>query len=108
MGPGATGPEEVVLREYELVVVMSPDIADEDVPQAIERLTGAVQARGGEVEDVRQWGRRRLAYAIGRHTEGNYIITQIRLDPARAHELESGFAISEEILRHLLVRKDEA
>jgi len=96
------------VREYELVVVLSPDIAEEDVPQAIERVTGAVAARGGEVEEVRHWGRRRLAYQIGRHTEGNYVITQIRLDPQRAHELESGFAISEEILRHLLVRKDEA
>jgi small subunit ribosomal protein S6 len=88
-------------------VVISPDIAEEDVPAAIERLTTAVSSRGGEVLDVRQWGRRRLAYSINRHTEGNYLITQIKLDPERAHELESGFAISEEVLRHLLVRKDE-
>ena len=50
---------------------------------------------------------RRLAYAINRRTEGNYVIGQIKLDPERAHELESGFQISEEILRHLLIRKDE-
>ncbi len=95
------------MREYELVVVISPDIAEEDVPAAIERVTGAVSSRGGEVLDTRPWGRRRLAYSIDRHTEGNYLISQIRLDPAKAHELESQFKISEEILRHLLVRKDE-
>lgn len=95
------------MRDYELTVVISPDVAEEDVPAAIERLTTAVSSRGGEVLDVRQWGRRRLAYPIKRHTEGNYLITQIKLDPERAHELESGFAISEEVLRHLLVRKDE-
>lgn len=95
------------MRDYELTVVISPDVAEEDVPAAIERLTTAVSSRGGEVLDVRQWGRRRLAYPINRHTEGNYLITQIKLDPERAHELESGFAISEEVLRHLLVRKDE-
>ena len=95
------------MRDYELTVVISPDIAEEDVPAAIERLTTAVSSRGGEVLDVHQWGRRRLAYPISRHTEGNYLITQIKLDPERAHELESGFAISEEVLRHLLVRKDE-
>lgn len=95
------------MRDYELTVVISPDVAEEDVPAAIERLTTAVSSRGGEVLDVRQWGRRRLAYPISRHTEGNYLITQIKLDPERAHELESGFAISEEVLRHLLVRKDE-
>ena len=95
------------MRDYELAVVISPEIAEEDVPAAIERLTTAVSSRGGEVLDVRQWGRRRLAYSINRHTEGNYLITQIKLDPERAHELESDFAISEEVLRHLLVRKDE-
>lgn len=95
------------MRDYELTVVISPDVAEEDVPAAIERLTTAVSSRGGEVLDVRQWGRRRLAYPINRHTEGNYLITQIKLDPERAHELESGFAISEEVLRHLLVRKDD-
>jgi small subunit ribosomal protein S6 len=96
------------LREYELVVVMNPEIAEEDVPAAIERVTNAVTTRGGEVDDVRPWGRRRLAYQLKRHNEGNYVVTQIRLDPARAHELESGFEISEDILRHLLIRKDEA
>lgn len=97
----------MALREYELVVVMNPEIAEEDVPAALERLSAAVAARGGEVTDVQPWGRRRLAYPIRRHAEGNYFATQIRLDPERTHELESGFAISEDIVRHLLVRADE-
>jgi small subunit ribosomal protein S6 len=59
------------------------------------------------VLEVAPWGRRKLAYPINRHLEGNYVVTQIRLDPARAHELESGFAISDDIIRHLLIRKDE-
>jgi small subunit ribosomal protein S6 len=95
------------LHEYELVVVMNPDIVEEDVPAAIERVTGAVTSRGGEVVDIQPWGRRRLAYSIDRHTEGNYLVTQIKLAPERTHELESGFKISEDVLRHLLVRKDE-
>jgi small subunit ribosomal protein S6 len=97
----------VTLHEYELVVVMSPDIPEEDVPAAIERVSVAVTSRGGEVAEVSPWGRRKLAYPISRHNEGNYVVSQIRLDPARAHELESGFKITEEILRHLLIRKDE-
>ncbi len=95
------------MHEYELVVVMNPDIVEEDVPAALERVTTAVTSRGGEVVDVLPWGRRRLAYAIDRHTEGNYVLTHIKLDPLRAHELESGFAISDDILRHLLIRNDE-
>ena len=95
------------MHEYELVVVINPDVAEEDVPAAIDRLTGAVASRGGEIAEVTPWGRRKLAYPINQHSEGNYVVTQIRLDPARAHELESGFAISDEVLRHLLIRKDE-
>jgi small subunit ribosomal protein S6 len=96
------------VRDYELVVVMSPEIVEEDVPAAIDRVSTAVTSRGGEIIETRPWGRRRLAYSIDRHTEGHYVISQIRLDPEKAHELESQFNITEEILRHLLVRKDEA
>ena len=71
------------LHEYEMIVVMNPEIAEEDVPSAIERVTTAVTSRGGEVVEVQPWGRRKLAYPIGPHTEGNYVLTQIRLDPLR-------------------------
>ena len=90
-----------------MIVVMNPEIAEEDVPSAIERVTTAVTSRGGEVVEVQPWGRRKLAYPIGAHSEGNYVLTQIRLDPLRAHELEGSFAISDDIVRHLLIRKDE-
>lgn len=96
------------MHDYELVTVLNPEIAEEDVPAAIERLTAAITTRGGEVAEVQPWGRRRLAYPIKRHNEGNYVLTNLRMDPARAHELESGFMISDYILRHLLIRKDEA
>lgn len=96
------------MHDYELVTVLNPEIAEEDVPAAIERLTAAITTRGGEVAEVQPWGRRRLAYPIKRHNEGNYVLTNLRMDPARAHELESGFMISDDILRHLLIRKDEA
>jgi small subunit ribosomal protein S6 len=97
----------VRLHEYELVVVMNPEIPEEDVPAAIDRVTSAVTSRGGTIDEVQPWGRRKLAYPIRRHLEGNYILTNLKLDPARAHELESSFMISEDILRHLLIRKDE-
>jgi small subunit ribosomal protein S6 len=96
-----------MLHEYELVVVINPEIAEEEVPAAVERVTTAITSRGGEVAEVTPWGRRKLAYPISRHVEGNYVLTNIRLDPARAHELENSFLISDEILRHLLIRKDE-
>lgn len=95
---------ESELREYELVVILSPELAEEEMPAAIERLSQSVAGRGGEVVEVNPWGRRKLAYPIRRHLEGNYVLTKIKLEPSRTVELEAGLHMSEEVLRHLLVR----
>jgi len=95
------------LHEYELMVVMHPDIPEEDMTSAIDRISTAVTSRGGEVEEVNAWGRRRLAYPIRRQVEGHYLVSNIKLDPNRTRELESGLMISEDVLRHLLIRRDE-
>ena len=92
------------MRDYELVVILSPELAEEDIPAAIDRLSQLIADRGGEVKDVERWGRRKLAYPIKKHLEGNYLVTQVRLDPDRTSDVEAGLRISEEVLRHLLVR----
>jgi small subunit ribosomal protein S6 len=96
------------LREYELVVIMSPQVPDDEVPDAVERLIRRpVEERGGEEQDVNHappWGRRKLAYPIQKQLEGNYVVTQLRLDPQQTKELEQRLSISEEVIRHLLVR----
>ncbi|MBI2760356.1 MAG: 30S ribosomal protein S6 [Chloroflexi bacterium] len=94
-------------RDYELVTVWNPDIGEEGVTGGLDRLKGAVASRGGEVADTNIWGRRRLAYKIDRHAEGVYVIQQLKLEPNRAAELEAQLRINEDVLRHLLVRKDE-
>jgi len=92
------------LRDYELVVILSPELAEEDIPAAIDRLSRLIVDRGGEVKDVDRWGRRKLAYPINKHLEGNYLVTQVRLEPDRTSDVEAGLRISEEVLRHLLMR----
>ena len=92
------------MRDYELVVILSPELAEEELPAAVDRLSQFIADRGGEVKDINRWGRRKLAYPIKSHSEGNYLVTQVRLDPNRTSDLEAGLRISEEVLRHLLVR----
>ena len=92
------------MRDYELVVILSPELAEEDIPAAIDRLSQLIVDRGGQVKDVDRWGRRKLAYPINKHLEGNYLVTQVRLDPNRTSDVEAVLRISEEVLRHLLVR----
>ena len=96
------------MRQYELVVILSPQVPDDEVPDAIDRLIRRhIEGRGGEVEDVNHWGRRKLAYPIQKQLEGNYVVTQLRLDPQQTKELEQRLMISEEVIRHLLVRVEE-
>jgi small subunit ribosomal protein S6 len=95
------------MRKYELVVIISPQIVDEEVPEAIDRLVRRpVETRGGEIDDLNHWGRRKLAYPINKQLEGNYVVTQLRLEPGHTRELEQGLRISEDVMRHLLVLAD--
>ena len=95
------------MRDYELVLIISPEIAEEDVPSAIDKVSQFIAGRGGVVESVNRWGRRKLAYAIQRHLEGNYVVTQFRLDPDQVAGLEASLGLAEEVIRHLVVRTDE-
>ncbi len=95
------------MRRYELGIILSPQVADDEVPDTIERLVQRpVESRGGEVQEVNHWGRRKLAYPINSQLEGNYVFTQLALEPQQTKELEQGLRISEQVLRHLLVRLD--
>ena len=94
-------------RDYELMVVLSPEIGDDVLSESLDRLNLAITSRGGEVVESDTWGRRRLAYPIKRFIEGNYVVSQIKLDPSAVPSLESSLKISEEVIRHLIIRSDE-
>ncbi|MEX2237731.1 MAG: 30S ribosomal protein S6 [Dehalococcoidia bacterium] len=95
------------MREYELAVLIRPDLGEEALPAAYEKVRQLIANRGGEIISEDDWGRRRLAYPIGKHMEGNYLITDVRLPIERIKELEASLAISEEVLRHMLIRKGD-
>ena len=96
------------MRQYELVVIIDPRVVDEEVTDAIDRLVRRpIEARGGQIGEVDHWGRRKLAYPIQSQLEGNYVLTHFQLEPTETKELEHGLRISEEVMRHLLVRKEE-
>ena len=96
-----------VLRDYELVVILSPEIEEGNMDASIDRVQQSIRSHGGEIVESNNWGRRRLAYPIRRHLEGNYVVSQIKLDPAEVPGLESGLRISEEVLRHLILKAGE-
>ena len=95
------------MRDYELVMVVSPDVGDEGFPATVERVSKFIQEKGGDVKDVDPWGRRRLAYPIGRFSEGFYAVTHFSLGPNEVRSLEGSLDLAEDVLRHLVVRQDE-
>jgi small subunit ribosomal protein S6 len=92
------------LRDYELVTIFRPDIADENLGAVTDRLGQWIVAQGGEVTKVDLWGRRRMAYPIRDFRDGNYVLTQLRLEARGTNELERSLKLSEDVLRYLLVR----
>lgn len=96
------------MRRYEMVVIITPDVADDDVEDAVDRLIRRpIEGEGGTLDEIDSWGRRKLAYPIEKHLEGNYVLTRLQIDPASTTGLERGLQISEEVLRYLLIRLDE-
>lgn len=92
------------MRDYELMVVINPELDDEGMSTIMDKLKGLITERGGSITDVEQWGRRRLAYPIKRFLEGNYVLTHFKMDPNLTNEVDAGLRLSEAVLRHLIVR----
>lgn len=92
------------MRDYEMVMILSPEIAEDAVPGTVDKVNDFITSRGGEITEVERWGKRKLAYPIHNFKEGNYIISRFKMEPGMTAELEATLKISENILRHMLVR----
>ena len=95
------------VRQYELVYIVHPDRTDDQVQQIITKYNTLITSQGGEVERTDIWERRRLAYEIKGQSEGVYIVCVFRGMPNVEAELSRVFRISEDTLRHIIVRPDE-
>ena len=90
------------MRRYELMLLLRPDLEDDKLQAAVEKVTRAIVNGGGSLSKVSPWGKRRLAYDIGRHREASYFLIHFDIEPSEVREIERGMLISEEILRHLV------
>jgi small subunit ribosomal protein S6 len=92
------------LNEYELLYVVSPRLAADEIDTVVGGIQGLIESASGEVMMTDNWGRRRLAYPIKHHFEGTYVLKHLKLAPERIAEFESALNLNEDILRHLLTR----
>ena len=95
------------MRDYEVLYIVRADLDDEKVQDAVKRVNRLIERSGGTVEATNLWGKRKLAYEVKHQKEGAYVLQDFQLNPDRVPELEAGLKITEEVLRHLIVRKPE-
>ena len=94
-------------RKYELVYVVSPDATDDQVTELQTQVEGIVQRMSGQIEKTDNWGRRKLAYEIGHHKEGTYVLHVINGSGELMKEIDRRLKVFDLVIRHLVVRVDE-
>ena len=95
------------MRHYEIVFLVHPD-QSEQVPAMIERYKGAIEAGEGKVHRLEDWGRRQLAYPIQNLVKAHYVLINIEAEQVVLDELVDGFRFNDAVLRHLVMRRDDA
>ncbi|HLY29963.1 MAG TPA: 30S ribosomal protein S6 [Ktedonobacterales bacterium] len=93
-------------RDYELGIVLNPEVGDEQARAIVERVTQTIVNHDGQVVRVNAWGRRRLAYPIEHHRDGLYFFFDLILEPQSVVEIEQTLRVNEEIIRHLMKLRD--
>jgi small subunit ribosomal protein S6 len=84
--------------------IVDPALSDSDIENVQERLRELAVSRGAEVKKIAVWERRRLAYVINGRRDGIYILAQLRTEPAVVKELDQLLSVTENVLRHMVVR----
>ena len=97
-----------MLRDYEILYIVRPELDDEQLQQAVASVDRLIDNLGGARQKTDIWGRRRLAYEVKHLREGQFVLTDFQIEPARVPEMEATLKISDAVFRHLIVRKPEA
>jgi small subunit ribosomal protein S6 len=94
------------MSSYELMFIVKPDLDEEEVNTATDRVHQLLVANGGSVTRTASWGKRRLAYRVGPQIEGYYVVSNFEIESSKIAEMERVLKISDTVFRHLLVRRD--
>ena len=90
------------MRNYELMCIIQPDLDETAFNGVLDKVKGWITDSGGSIEKAEVWGRRRMAYSINKHREGQYVLLNVSMSPAATFELERNLRYQESIMRHML------
>jgi small subunit ribosomal protein S6 len=94
------------MRQYELMIILDPDVEERTVAPSLDKYLSVVTTDGGSVDKVDIWGRRRLSYEITKKAEGIYAVVDFTAEPATAKELDRQLGLNEVVLRTKVMRTD--
>ncbi|MEZ5462972.1 30S ribosomal protein S6 [Dokdonella sp.] len=95
------------MRHYEVVFLVHPD-QSEQVPAMIDRYKTMIEADGGKIHRLEDWGRRQLAFPMQHLAKAHYVLLNIEVSQPVLDELLSGFRFNDAVLRHLVIKRNEA
>lgn len=94
------------MRNYELMIILDPEVDERTVAPSLDKLLQVVKTGGGSIDKVDIWGKRRLAFEINKKAEGIYAVVDMTTTPALAQELDRQLGLNEAVLRTKLRRPD--
>ncbi|MGG3925445.1 30S ribosomal protein S6 [Metabacillus fastidiosus] len=94
------------MKQYEIMYIIRPNIEDEAKTAVTERFNGILSDNGAEVAETKEWGKRRLAYEINDFRDGYYMLLQVNSEAAAVQEFDRLAKISEDIIRHIVIKKE--
>ncbi len=95
------------MRKYEIMIVVRPDVTDEEIEKLVGHMEGIVTGAGGKTEKIDKMGRRRLAYRVAHEREGYYILFVLEGDGDTVREFERRLKVTDSVIKYLTVRVDE-
>ncbi|MFT4414574.1 30S ribosomal protein S6 [Fredinandcohnia humi] len=95
------------MRKYEIMYIIRPNIDDEAKKALVERFNGVLTDNGAEIANVKEWGKRRLAYEINDFRDGYYMLLNVVSNAEAVNEFDRLAKINEDIIRHIIVKEEE-
>jgi small subunit ribosomal protein S6 len=96
-----------MMKKYEVMYIIRPNIEDEAKKALVERFNNVLSDNGAEVAEAKEWGKRRLAYEINDFRDGYYMLLQVNAEAAAVQEFDRLAKINEDIIRHIVIKKED-
>ncbi|HSK48437.1 MAG TPA: 30S ribosomal protein S6 [Coriobacteriia bacterium] len=95
------------MKAYELLILLDPSLDEESRAAVLDKIQGVITADGGVVDNLDSWGKRKLAFEMGKMTEGDYALIDFHTAPAAIAELDRVLHITDPVVRYMLVNRED-